>query len=240
MASTINTYFVLPDLRQFLTDRGVMNDQLSSVFDELAQGPTKLACMIPTKGKGKVKNRRKTSPKTGYNIYQKERHAKVKEEHPEFTSQEVLAYVSSSWKTQSDECKAKYKARATEFNLRAAGIESGQDDSASSVSDAESSGAEEKAPMPERPMPERPMPERPMPERPMPEASMPSDAKKAGAKKAPAKNAPVKNAPVKKAPAKKAPAKKAPAKEAAPDPTPSDDHERVPSDDEEFDDEFTF
>ena len=238
MASTINTYFVLPDLRQFLTDRGVMNDQLSSVFDELAQGPTKLACMIPTKGKGK--NRRKTSPKTGYNIYQKECHAKVKKEHPEFNSQEVLTYVSSSWKTQSDECKAKYKARATEFNLRAAGIESDQEDSASSVSDAESSGAKEKAPMPSAPMPSGAKPSAPMPSGAKPSAPKPSAPKSSGAKPSAPKSSGAKPSGAKKAGAKKADMSSTSTQNAAPDPTASDDHERVPSDDEEFDDEFTF
>ena len=138
MASTINTYFVLPELRQFLTDRGVMNDELSSVLQELEQGPMKLACMVPTKTKGKTKSGRKSPTKSGYNIYQKEYYPKVKAEHPEMSSAEIITHISSTWKARSDEFKAEFKERAAAFNREQEDASSG----VSETSDAEDSGAE--------------------------------------------------------------------------------------------------
>ena len=135
MASTINTYFVLPELRQFLADRGVMNDKLSSVLQELERNPAKLAS-----AKGKTKGGRKSPAKSGYNIYQKEYYPKMKAEHPEMSSAEIITHISSTWKARSDEFKA-------EFNERAAALKREQAESDGSSSGADSgadSGAETK------------------------------------------------------------------------------------------------
>ena len=132
----MTTYFVLPELHQFLEDRGVMNEQLSSVLRELEKDPTKL--VSKTKGKRKTKSGRKTPVKTGYNIYQKEYYAKIKQEHPEFSPKQVIIALGATWTESSAEFKAAFTERADALKREQEDASSG----VSETSDAEDSGAE--------------------------------------------------------------------------------------------------
>ena len=106
------------------------------MLQELEKDPMKL--VSKTKGKRKTKSGRKTPTKTGYNIYQKEYYAKIKEEHPEFSPKEVIITLGTTWKESSDEFKAAFTERAEALKREQEDASSG----VSETSDAEDSGAE--------------------------------------------------------------------------------------------------